>query len=396
MMRRFFIVLAALFVSLASACRPPEVPKPVPVEQPKADADGDGIPDDGTDKCLNEKEDGLPPDPTDGCKSTDPDGDGIVGDADKCPNEKEDGLPPDPKDGCASVDPDGDGIIAPADQCPNEPETKNGYQDADGCADTPRVVVTKTEVKISEKIMFAFAKATIEPVSQNLLDEIAFVINDNPQIEYIEVAGHADKIGTEPFNVQLTKRRAQAVLDALIKRKVDPRRMHARGYGNYCQVDPGDAEASREKNRRVEFKIMRIGGVETGVALGCESAAAKGISPLPVPKTAPTQADLQKVKDEHPPTPPPRNPNPPPAATAATPAPDDAGAPAGSAAPPRVGRSTDVHEAAAPAASRARRQASRPEAHRGETAAEAAHRQEEVGEKPPPLSANRRRRPSSG
>ena len=80
---------------------------------------------------------------------------------------------------------------------------------------TPRVVATKTEVKISEKIMFAFAKATIEQASQDLLDEIAFVISDNPQIEYFEVAGHADKIGTDAFNVQLTKRRAQAVMDAL-------------------------------------------------------------------------------------------------------------------------------------------------------------------------------------
>jgi outer membrane protein OmpA-like peptidoglycan-associated protein len=334
-MTRSLVALFAALVALSSvaACRPPEVPKPVPVEPPKPpDADGDGVPDDGTDKCLNEKEDGLPPDPNDGCKSTDPDGDGIIGDADKCPNEKEDGLPPDPKDGCASPDPDGDGIIGDADKCPNEPETRNGYQDADGCPDTPRVVVTKTEVKISEKIMFAFAKATIEPASQNLLDEIAYVINDNPQIEYLEVAGHADRIGTDQVNVQLTKRRAQAVIDALVKRKVDVRRMHARGYGNYCQLDPGESEASREKNRRVEFKIMRIDGVETGVALGCENATSKGIGATPVPKTAPTHAELQKVRDEHPPTPPPPRPPPPAPAPAATT--DDAAAKSASPSPP--------------------------------------------------------------
>src|SRR5882724_9354487 len=235
--RAVFIVAASL-VWTSPGCRPPEPPKP-PVIEPLSppDADGDGVPDDGTDKCLSEKEDGLPPDPKDGCKSTDPDGDGIIGDADRCPNEKEDGLPPDPKDGCASADPDGDGIIGATDKCPNEPETVNAYQDADGCPDTPRVVVTKTEVKIGEKIMFAFGKATIEPASQNLLDEIAFVINDNPQIEHIEVAGHADKIGTDAVNVQLTKRRAQAVVDALVKRSVDPRRMHSQGYGNFCSLD---------------------------------------------------------------------------------------------------------------------------------------------------------------
>jgi outer membrane protein OmpA-like peptidoglycan-associated protein len=315
-LRRGWVVVALLGFALVSvSCRPPEPPKPPPVAAPPPDADGDGIPDDGTDKCLNEKEDGLPPDPKDGCKSTDPDGDGIIGDADKCPNEKEDGLPPDPKDGCASPDPDGDGIIGDADKCPNEPETRNGYQDADGCPDTPRVVVTKTEVKITEKIMFAFNKATIEAASQDLLDEIAFVINDNPQIEYLEVAGHADKIGTDTYNAQLTKRRAQAVIDALVKRSVDVRRMHAQGYGNYCSLDPGDSEASREKNRRVEFKIMRVSGVETGVALGCDQAAQHGIVNHTVPKTAPTQAELEKVKDEHPPVPPVRH-------AAATPPPE--------------------------------------------------------------------------
>jgi outer membrane protein OmpA-like peptidoglycan-associated protein len=323
--RSLLIVAFAASTLLSIGCRPPEPPKPPPAAPP--DADGDGIPDDGTDKCLNEKEDGLPPDPKDGCKSTDPDGDGIIGDADKCPNEKEDGLPPDPKDGCASVDPDGDGIIGDTDKCPNEPETVNGYQDADGCPDTPRVVVTKTEVKISEKIMFSFAKATIQQASQDLLDEIAFVINDNPQIEYFEVAGHADKIGTDTVNVQLTKRRAQAVVDALVKRKVDARRMHAQGYGNFCPVDPGDTEPAREKNRRVEFKIMRVMGVETGVALGCEGAAAHGITTGPVPRTAPTHAELEKVKDEHPPTPPPPRP------ISATPPADASASPAAPAAP---------------------------------------------------------------
>ena len=307
--RAAILLLAAPFAWLTLGCEPPPPKAPLAAEPPKppADADGDGIPDDGTDKCLLEKEDGLPPDPKDGCKSTDPDGDGIVGDADRCPNEKEDGLPPDPKDGCKSPDPDGDGILGDADKCPNEPETKNGFEDEDGCPDkAPRVQVTKTEVKINEKILFSFGKATIEQGSQSLLDEIAYVINDHPQIEYLEVAGHADKVGTDATNAQLTKSRAQAVLDALGKRGVDKRRMHAQGYGSHCQIDPGESEPSREKNRRVEFKIMRIDGVETGVALGCEEAGKHGIKAVAVPKTAPLRADLEKVKLAHPPVAPPQ------------------------------------------------------------------------------------------
>jgi OmpA-OmpF porin, OOP family len=304
--RAAIVFIAAPLAWLTLGCEPPEPAKAPVVEPPKApaDADGDGVPDDGTDKCLVEKEDGLPPDPKDGCISADPDGDGIAGAADRCPNEKEDGIAPDPKDGCVSPDPDGDGVLGEADKCPAEAETKNGFEDEDGCADkAPRVLVTKTEVKINEKILFAFGKATIEPASQNLLDEIAFVINDHPQIEYLEVAGHADKVGTDAVNAQLTKQRAQAVVAALTKRAVDKRRMHSQGYGNHCPVDKGESEPAREKNRRVEFKIMRIDGVETGVALGCPEAGTHGIKQLPVPKSAPSRADLEKVKLAHPPTP---------------------------------------------------------------------------------------------
>jgi OOP family OmpA-OmpF porin len=306
--RWVFAALALPLLALHTGCAEPQVePKvatPEPAKAP-ADADGDGIPDDGTDKCLVEKEDNLPPDPKDGCKSADADGDGLAGDADKCPNEKEDNLPPDAKDGCASVDPDGDNIIGESDKCPAEKETNNDYKDDDGCPDVlPRVRVTKNEVKINEKILFEFAKATIEPESQGLLKEIAFVINDNPQIEHIEVAGHADKVGSDATNAALTMKRAQAVLDALVKLGVDKRRMHAQGYGRYCPVDKGESEEAREKNRRVEFKIMRIDGVETGVTLGCEESAAKGIKQTPVPKNAPTRAELEKAKKANPPVPP--------------------------------------------------------------------------------------------
>jgi outer membrane protein OmpA-like peptidoglycan-associated protein len=238
----------------------PEKPKPPP------DADGDGFIDDGTDECITEKEDGLPPNPKDGCKTNDADNDGIAGVSDKCPSE---------------------------------PETKNNHQDEDGCPDeVPRVVVTKTEVKITEKILFAFGKATIDAKSEGLLADIAKVVKEHPEIGFLEVAGHADKVGDDASNVRLTKKRAQAVVDALVKLGVDKNTLRAEGYGRYCPVDTGDSEDAREKNRRVEFKIMRLDGKDTGVELGCADAAAKGIKPAGVPATAPKSTaapgDLKK------------------------------------------------------------------------------------------------------
>ncbi len=271
-------------------------PAPV-VEAPRpADRDGDGIAD-ASDKCPDDKEDQKPPMPGDGCPTTDDDGDGVVNASDKCPNEKEDGRPPDASDGCLTRDPDGDGILGEADKCPDQPETRNNFEDDDGCPDTPpRVQVTKTEVKINEKIQFAFGKATIDPASNDLLEDLADVINDNPQIEFIEVAGHADNIGNDKTNQTLTRQRAAAVTQALIKLGVDPHRMSPQGYGFYCPVDPGDSEEAREKNRRVEFKLLRVAGVDTGVATGCEKAEKAGVARTVVAKNAPSQAALEKAR----------------------------------------------------------------------------------------------------
>ena len=236
---------------------------------PPPDSDGDGIIDDGRDKCVGEKEDNLAPDPTDGCKSSDPDGDGIAGDADKCPTDQ---------------------------------ETKNEFKDDDGCPDElPKVAVVGNEVKIQDKILFAFGKATIDQASDDLLKNIAQVVKDNPQVEFIEVAGHADKVGSDPGNVLLTKARAQAVVAALTKLGVDGKRMRGAGYGRYCPIDPGDSDAAREKNRRVEFKIMRTAGKDTGVALGCAEAETAGIKPTGAPATAPaTKAGSDKPASDKP------------------------------------------------------------------------------------------------
>jgi len=220
--------------------------------------------------------------------AADQDKDGVRDDdgTDRCVGEREDGYPPNTKDGCPSKDPDADGLVAPADRCPYVAETRNGYEDDDGCPDAkvsvtrlPKVTVTKTEIKIDEKILFAFGKASIDSASEGLLKEIADVMKANPQVEFVEVAGHADKIGNDNINADLTKRRAAAVVEALEKRGVDRKRMRAQGYGRYCPIDPADTEAAREKNRRVEFKIIRMGGKDTGVTIGCPQAAARGIKP---------------------------------------------------------------------------------------------------------------------
>jgi len=172
----------------------------------------------------------------------------------------------------------------------------NQFEDEDGCPDKkPRVQVTAKAVVINEKIQFEFGRAEVNKASFDLLDEVAKVVNDNPQIEFLEVAGHADSVGGDATNLLLTKGRSNAVMQYLIAKKVMRSRMRAAGYGEHCPIDAADTDAAREKNRRVEFAIMRIDGKDTGAKLGCAEAEKKGIKPKGVPATAPKKADIEKA-----------------------------------------------------------------------------------------------------
>jgi len=256
----------------------------------------------------------VPPPAPVAAAPTDGDGDGIMDPDDKCPQDKEDGLPPDPKDGCPNLDPDNDGIKGTAanpapDKCPDKPETVNGFEDEDGCPDVkPMVQLVGQEIKISEQVNFKTNSAEIEASSNTLLENIANVMKQHPNLDLIEVSGHADKRGTAALNQSLTQRRSKAVVDALVKLGVDAKRLRPVGYGPYCPLDPADTDAAYDKNRRVQFHVLMRDSKATGVEWGgCEEAKTKGMKPaaLPKPPTTPAAAPAGGKKEEAPKAPPP-------------------------------------------------------------------------------------------
>jgi hypothetical protein len=74
-----------------------------------------------------------------------------------------------------------------------------------------------------------------------------------------------------------------AVVAALIHRGVARDHLRSKGYGEYCPEDPAHNAEAWEKNRRVEFKIVKTKDGPTGVELGCANATSKGVHPEPVP-----------------------------------------------------------------------------------------------------------------
>ena len=118
------------------------------------------------------------------------------------------------------------------------------------------VRVTDTEVIILQQVQFDTAKATIRKVSDGLLDEVAGVLKEHPEITKIEVQGHTDDRGTPAGNEKLSQDRADAVLAAMVKRGIDAGRLTAKGYGQTVPVESNKTEVGRQKNRRVQFKIV--------------------------------------------------------------------------------------------------------------------------------------------
>ena len=247
--------------------------KAQPKPAPPADSDGDGIVD-AEDKCPNQA--GVAPE---GCPvSQDSDGDGVNDLRDACPNEA--GLPPTgcpdrdsdhdcvpvpvdqcpevpglPKDGCPDPDPDHDGISGANDHCPNEPETMNGFEDSDGCPDTlPERV--KKYAGVVPGIEFDLGRATIRPGSRATLDEAAAVLGEYPALR-IAISGHTDNQGDRGKNLELSSQRAEAVKAYLVQRGTDAARIETRGVGPDEPIADNQSAAGRQKNRRIEFKLLQ-------------------------------------------------------------------------------------------------------------------------------------------
>ena len=104
-------------------------------------------------------------------------------------------------------------------------------------------------------ILFDTNKAVIKPESNTTLDEMGKALNAEPTIK-VFIVGHTDNVGTVEANLPLSQRRAEAVVDTLIKKYgVAADRVQARGVANFAPVANNLDEANRGKNRRVEMVV---------------------------------------------------------------------------------------------------------------------------------------------
>lgn len=137
---------------------------------------------------------------------------------------------------------------------------------------------------VIDNILYDFDKATLRPESTVALDSLAEVLRDNPNVT-IEMASHTDRKGAEEYNLNLSARRAQSVIDYLISVGIPADRLQSQGYGEsrpktitkklarqYPQFKEGDVlneeyieqlseedqEIADQINRRTEFQVLSI------------------------------------------------------------------------------------------------------------------------------------------
>ena len=136
-------------------------------------------------------------------------------------------------------------------------DTRNLTDYAELTRDLFLVPIRKNETIVLNNLFFDYGKADLRQESFAELDRLAQFLVESPKIT-IELSGHTDNVGGDAANKVLSQERVNAVKLYLQGRSVADARMKAVGYGKTKPLAPNVSEEGRQRNRRVEFKILSM------------------------------------------------------------------------------------------------------------------------------------------
>src|SRR5882672_2667619 len=128
---------------------------------------------------------------------------------------------------------------------------------APAAADSKAVTITDKEIVLSQPIYFATGKAEIKSESLGELDALAAALVADRHITLLEIGVHSDERGDATWNRKLTQQRADAIMQYLVDKGADPKRLRATGYGETKPLDKHHNEKAWAKNRRTELLILQ-------------------------------------------------------------------------------------------------------------------------------------------
>ena len=110
---------------------------------------------------------------------------------------------------------------------------------------------------VLQNIFFDYDKSTLLQQSYNELQNLLGILRSHPTMK-IEIGGHTDGHGSNDYNQRLSENRAKAVVDFLVSKGIDPKRLQYKGFGKTQPIDTNTTEEGRAHNRRVEFRIISL------------------------------------------------------------------------------------------------------------------------------------------
>lgn len=119
-------------------------------------------------------------------------------------------------------------------------------------------------ITISDRIEFETGNAVLLPKSWPILDQVADTLAKGPHIQLVEIQGHTDDTGDAGKNLLLSEDRAKSVRAYLISKGTAAPRLSVRGFGATVPLGTNATPEGREKNRRVEFRIVNQGAQPGG------------------------------------------------------------------------------------------------------------------------------------
>lgn len=127
------------------------------------------------------------------------------------------------------------------------------------------IKITKEEVKIAN-IYYDYDKADLREESKTELDKLINVLKETPDVN-VQISAHTDERGAEDYNIELSQKRAQSVVDYLIAGGIYPGRLIAKGYGfSMPLIKHAKTEDQHQMNRRTTFKILNSSEISTAIS----------------------------------------------------------------------------------------------------------------------------------
>ena len=136
------------------------------------------------------------------------------------------------------------------------------FQPKDTGLKNPFVIVSELEpfkendIIVLKNIFFDTDKFELKPESLSEIQVLEGILKANPTM-VLEVRGHTDNLGNDQHNLELSKNRAAALVQALVSRGISEKRFVAKGYGATLPMADNATESGRALNRRTEIKVLK-------------------------------------------------------------------------------------------------------------------------------------------